>query len=75
MTRIVCCGCDKEIGLAEIPFCAECVALMDPDTSRERELRSVLGPLKGAKDHIKNGDGNCVSWCPACSTANRESAP
>lgn len=69
MTRILCCGCDKEIGLAEIPFCAECVAMMDPDAARDRELTQALGGLKGAKDHITNSAGGCVSWCPACSTA------
>lgn len=69
MTRIVCMGCEKEIGLADIPFCKDCCEAMDPDLSRERELRSVLGPLKGAKDHMRNISGTCVSWCPACEAA------
>lgn len=71
MTRIVCCGCEKEIGLADIPFCADCVAMMDPAFAAGREIEHALGGLKGAKDHITNSSGGCVSWCPACSTANR----
>lgn len=64
-------GCETEIGLADIPFCKECCERMDPEISRERELQIVQGHLKGAKDHMKNIAGECVSWCPACSTARR----
>jgi hypothetical protein len=75
MPRIVCMGCEKEIGLAEIPFCADCVAMMDPAFAANREIEHSLGHLKGAKDHMKNSAGNCVSWCPACSAGGKEVKP
>jgi hypothetical protein len=57
-------------------FClADCVAMMDPAFAANREIEHSLGHLKGAKDHMKNSAGNCVSWCPACSAGGKEVKP
>jgi hypothetical protein len=72
MPRIVCMGCEKEIGLAEVPFCSECVSRMDPEFVMEHNAQVALGHLKGRHDHITNSAGGCVSWCPQCrASANR----
>lgn len=71
MPRILCMGCEKEIGFAEVPFCNECTALMDPDAAVDREITHSIGHLKGAKDHMRNSAGACVSWCPACRAESR----
>lgn len=63
---------DVDARIAELERALDSCQLVLALELREREKFKVAAHAEAAKAHMKNSKGDCVSWCPACSSAGKE---